>query len=155
MEERMKLEYRYLSEKRAAEIDALGLKNPTGTKIRINYRECVTNEDETIIFQKVYHATFYNMDHDCDQYLLFYKGNRYILEIEDKWRKEIKDGEKYCYFKFVICTAIQNYADCPAEEVLSVLKDVLYEWGRHKGRELVFGMDIPMEIIYLGEKIYG
>ena len=151
----MKLECRYLSEKRAADIDALGLRDPYGTKISINYRECVTNEDETIVFQKIYYAHFYNIDYDCDQYLLFYKEHSYILAIRDQWRKEIKDGEPFFNFKFVICTAIQNYADCPAEEVLSVLKDVLYEWGRHKGRELVFGMDIPMEIIYLGEKIYG
>ena len=79
----------------------------------------------------------------------------YILEIRDQWRKEIKDGEPFFYFKFVICTDIQNYVDCSTEEVLSVLKDVLYEWARHRGRNLVFGMDIPMEIIYLGGKIYG
>lgn len=151
----MKLEYRYLSEKRASEIDALGLIDPHGTKIRINYRECVTNEDETIVFRQIYYAHFYNIDHDCDQYLLFYKGHRYILEIDDCCRKEIKDGETFYYFKSIIYSTIPEYRDCPTEEVLFVLKDVLYEWARHRGRELVFGMDIPMEIIYLGEKIYG
>lgn len=35
----MKLEYRYLSEKRAAEIDALGLKEPHGAKIPINRKK--------------------------------------------------------------------------------------------------------------------
>ncbi len=154
MAERMKLEYRYLSEERAREIDALGLKDPYGTKIYINYAKSVTNEEETIIFQKIYHAHFYNTDYDCDQYLLFYKGHRYTLRMEDRWRKEVKDGETFFYFKFVIFSAIQNYVDCPAEEVLAVLKNVLYEWGR-RGKNTVFGTDIPMEIIYLGEKIYG
>lgn len=155
MEERMKLEYRYLSEKRAAEIDALGLTDPYGKKISINNAESVTNEQETIIFQKIYHAHFYNIDNDCDQYLLFYKGQHYFLKIEDRFRKEIKDGETFFYFKFVVNSTIQSFVDCPSEEVLSVLKDVLYEYGRHRGWNTVLGMDIPMEIIYLGEKIYG
>lgn len=151
----MEFEYRKISEKRASEIDALGLIDPHGAKISINHAKSVTNEDETIVFQKIYHAHFYNTDYDCDQYLLFYKGHRYILEIEDQWRKEIRDGGVFFYFKFVICSTIQNYVDCPTEKVLSVLKDILYEYGRHRGRNTVFGMDIPMEIIYLGEKIYG
>lgn len=146
----MKLEYRYLSEKKAAEIDALGITNPTGRKVPINYRECVTNEDETIVYQIIYHATNYNIDRDYDQYLLFYKGHRYILEVDDCCQKEIKNEETFHYFKSIIYSVIPEYSDCSTEEVLSVLKDVLYEWARHRGRNLVFGMDIPMEIIYLG-----
>lgn len=37
MEERMKLEYRYLSERKAAEIDALGLEAPIQTMTIISF----------------------------------------------------------------------------------------------------------------------
>lgn len=151
----MKFEYRYLSEERAAEIDAMGLKDPNGKNIGINYAKCVTNEDETIVFQKIYFANSYYLEEECDQYLLLYKGHHYYLEMEDRWRKEIKDGKKLHYFKFVIFSVIKEYQDCTSKEVLSVLKDVLYERGKHRGWDIVLEGDIPMEIIYLGEKIYG
>lgn len=44
----MKFEYRYLSEEKAAEIDAKGFTNIIGTKLCANSGESVTNDDETI-----------------------------------------------------------------------------------------------------------
>lgn len=151
----MKFEYRFLSEERAAEIDALGLRDPYGKKISINYLKSVTNEDESIVFQKIYFAHLYNVEYDCDQYILFYKGYHYFLEIEDKLRKETNDGIVSIYFKFIILNTISEHENCSLEEVLSVLKDVLYENERHIGSYMVLEGDIPMEIIYMGEKIYG
>lgn len=151
----MKFEYRFLSEERAAEFDAMGLRDPYGKKISINYSECVTNEDESVVFQQIYFAHFYNVEYDCDEYILFYKGYHYFLEIEDKCNKVIKDGKKFHYFKFIILSTIPEREKCSSEEVLSVLKDVLYEKGRHIGWDIVLEGDIPIEIIYMGEKICG
>ncbi|MDE7285068.1 MAG: hypothetical protein K2N85_16030 [Lachnospiraceae bacterium] len=151
----MKFEYRYLSEKRAAEFDAMGLRDPNGKKIHINYSECVTNEDELVVFQKIYFADHYNYENDCDQYILFYKGYHYFLKIEDRLRKETNDGIVSIYFKFIILDTIPEREKCSSEEVLSVLKDVLYEKERHIGSYMVLEGDIPTEIIYKGEKIYG
>lgn len=151
----MKFEYRYLSEKRAAEIDAMGLKNPHGNKICINYSKCVTNEDESIVFQQIYFAHFYNIEDDCDQYILFYKGYHYFLEMVYSLSKVIDGGAVLLSFKFVILNTIPEHDKCSSEEVLSVLKDILYEKGRHISSNMVLEGDIPMEIIYKGEKIYG
>ena len=52
----MKFEYRYLSERRAAEIDAMGIITSNGQKLTINYTECITNEDESVIFQIIFIA---------------------------------------------------------------------------------------------------
>lgn len=149
----MKFEYRYLSEKRAAEIDAMGLKNPYGNKICINCAKCVTNEEESIVFQQIYFAHFYNIEYDCDQYILFYKGYRYFLEIEGGFSKVVNGGAVSFHFRFVILSIIPEREKCSSEEVLSVLKDVLYENERHIGSDMVLEGDI--EIIYKGEKIYG
>lgn len=151
----MKFEYRFLSEERATEIDAMGLRDPNGKKNHINYSECVTNEDESIVFQQIYFANSYYLDSEHDQYILFYKGYHYCLEIEDRWNKVIKDGKKFHYFKFIIFNTIPEHENCSSEEVLSVLKDVPYEKGRHIGWDIVLEGDIPMEIIYKGEKICG
>ena len=148
----MKFEYRYLSEERAAEIDALGLRGPDGYKVRINYSECVTNEDESIVFQKIYFARFYNADEDYDCYLLIYKEHQYILEVENRWRKELRNETVLHYFQSFIFTTIKEYNDCSSKEVLSVLKDVIYEREKNLCSGILFGEDMPEEIIYMGEK---
>ena len=107
------------------------------------------------MFQQIYFAHFYNVEYDCDQYILFYKGYHYFLEIEDRYRKETNDGIVSRYFKFIILSTIPEHENCSSEEVLSVLKDILYEKGRHIGWDIVLEGDIPMEIVYKGEKIYG
>ena len=88
----MKFEYRYLSEERASEIDAMGIITPRGKKLRINYTKCITNEDESIVFQIIFHAMGYYVENEVDQYLLFYKGYQYVLTMHGFWSKKKEYG---------------------------------------------------------------
>lgn len=125
----MKFEYRYLSEKRAAEIDTMGIITPRGHKLRINYTECITNEDESIVFQQILIATPSPPDsgYDIDKYLLFYKGYQYALEIDDSWSKKKENGEFKYHSKWTIESVIEERENRPSEEVLSVLIDIICE----------------------------
>ncbi len=150
----MKFEYRYLSEKRAAEIDAMGIITPRGQKLTINYTECITNEDESIVFQRTFIATPHPNDCviDIDQYILFYKGYQYELEINGRWSRKKENGEFKYHSKWVIKSEIEEKENCSSEEVLSVLVDILCERSRHRARKIIEG---TVEIIYKWERIGG
>ncbi|MDE6747469.1 MAG: hypothetical protein K2K21_00160 [Lachnospiraceae bacterium] len=148
----MKFEYRYLSEERAAEIDAMGIITPNGQKLRINYARCITNEDESIVFQIIFIAVPHPNDDliDIDQYLLFYKGYQYTLKIKNTWSKK-KENEEYKYHtKWIIESEIEEKEDCLSEEVLSVLIDILCELSRHRSKKIIEG---TVEIIYKGKRV--
>ena len=100
----MKFEYRYLSERRAAEIDAMGIITSNGQKLTINYTECITNEDESVVFQQTFVAVPHPNDCviDIDQYLLFYKEYQYVLEIDGIWSRKKENGEFKYHSKWVI-----------------------------------------------------
>ncbi len=123
----MEYEYRELSEERAREIDAKGFKDNLGKKIFINSMESVTNKDETVVFQQTW---FSHEKDEPDEYLLFYKGYYYFI---DMFLKEIK-GEKldgcdcwhYTYDVSRIYNTVSDVKDYPTEEILKTLKDVLY-----------------------------
>ncbi len=150
----MKFEYRYLSEKRAAEIDAMGIITPRGQKLAINYTRCITNEDESIVFQQTFIAVPHPNDCviDIDQYLLFYKGYQYELEIDGIWSRKKENGEFKYHSKWVIKSEIEEKENCSSEEVLSVLVDILCERSRHRARKIIEG---TVEIIYKWERIGG
>ena len=146
----MKFEYRYLSEKRAAEIDAMGIITQRGRKLNINYTECITNNDETTIFQIVFHAMGYNVENEINQYLLFYKEHQYVLEIDGIWSREKENGEFKYHSKWVIENEIEEKENCSVEEVLSVLIEILCERSRHRAGKIIEG---TVEIIYKGERV--
>lgn len=148
----MKFEYRYLSEERAAEIDAMGIITPNGRKLRINYAKCITNEDESIVFQIIFIAVPHPNDDliDIDQYLLFYKGYQYTLDIKSTWSKK-KENEEYKYHtKWIIESEIEEKGNCPSEELLSVLINILCELSRHRAKKIIEG---TVEIIYKGKRV--
>ena len=148
----MKFEYRYLSEERAAEIDAMGIIIPGRKKLRINYAECMTNEDESIVFQRIFIAVPHPNDDiiDIDQYLLFYKGYQYVLEIDSKWFRKKENGEFKYHTKWIIESEIEEKEDCPSEEVLSVLIDILCERSWYRDKDII---EENVEIIYRGERV--
>ena len=148
----MKFEYRYLSEERAAEIDALGIITPERKKLRINYAECMTNEDESIVFQRIFIAVPHPNDDiiDIDQYLLFYKGYQYVLEIDGIWFRKKENGEFKYHTKWIIESEIEEKEDCPSEEVLSVLIDILCERSWYRDKEII---EENVEIIYRGARV--
>ena len=150
----MKFEYRYLSEKRAAEIDAMGIITPRGQKLTINFTECITNEDESVVFQQTFIAVPHPNDCviDIDQYLLFYKGYQYALEINGRWSRKKENGEFKYHSKWVIESEIEEKENCSSEEVLSVLVDILCERSRHRAGKIIEG---TVEIIYKGARVGG
>lgn len=147
----MKFEYRYLSEERAAEIDAMGIITPRGRKLRINYTKCITNEDESIVFQRIFHAMGYNVENEVDQYLLFYKGHKYVLTMHGFWSKKKENGEIKYHTKWIIESEIEEEEDCPSKEVLSVLIEILCERSRHLTKDIL--VEGTVEIIYRGERV--
>ncbi len=149
----MKFEYRYLSEKRAAEIDAMGIITPRGQKLTINFTECITNEDESIVFQQTFVAVPHPNDCviDIDQYLLFYKEYQYTLEIDGIWSRKKENGEFNYHSKWVIESEIEEKENCSSEEVLSVLIEILCEKSRHRGWDMI--VEGTVEIIYKGERV--
>lgn len=149
----MKFEYRYLSKERAAEIDAMGIIMPNGQKLAINYTRCITNEDESIVFQRIFIAVPHPNDDiiDIDQYLLFYKGYQYVLEIDGIWSRKEENGELKYHSKWVIENEIEEKEDCLAEEVLSLLIEILCEKSKYRGWDLI--VEGTVEIIYRGERV--
>ena len=155
--EKMKFEYRYLSEERAAEINAMRIITPDGHRLgNVNYAKCITNEDETIVFQQVFVAVPHANDNivDIDQYILFYRGYRYVLDIDELFSRKEENGEVKYHSKWIIESKIADKQNCPSEEVLSILIEILCEKSRHIG---LWDMIIEgtVEIIYMGEKICG
>lgn len=148
----MKFEYRYLSEERAAEIDAMGIIIPGRKKLRINYAECMTNEDESIVFQRIFIAVPHPNDDiiDIDQYLLFYKGYQYVLEIDSIWFRKKENGEFKYHTKWIIESEIEEKEDCPSEEVLSVLIVILCERSWYRDKDII---EENVEIIYRGARV--
>ncbi len=149
----MKFEYRYLSKERAAEIDSMGIITPRGKKLRINYAKCITNEDESIILQQVLVAVPHPNDNEIeiDQYLLFYKGYQYTLAIHGIWSRKKENGEIKYHSKWSIENEIEEKEDCPSEEVLSVLIEILCEQSRHRGWDMI--VEGTVEIIYKGRRV--
>ncbi len=147
----MKFEYRYLSEERAAEIDAMGIITPRGRKLRINYTKCITNDDESIVFQIIFHAMGYNVENEVDKYLLFYKGYKYVLTMHGFWTKKKVYGEIKYHTKWIIESEIEEEEDCPSKEVLSVLIEILCERSRHLTSDII--VDGTVEINYLRKRV--
>lgn len=148
----MKFEYRYLGEERAAEIDAMGFRMPRGQKkLAINYAECITNEDESIVFQQILVAVPSDSRKDIDQYLLFYKEHQYVLTIDGIWSRKEENGEFKYHSKWVIENEIEEKENCPSEEVLSILIEILCEKSRHRGWDMI--VEGTVEIIYRGERV--
>ena len=149
----MKFEYRYLSEKRAAEIDAMGIIKPDGRKLPINYAECITSEDESVVFQRIFIAIPHPNDCviDIDRYILFYKEYHYVLEINGRWSRKKENGEFKYHSKWVIESEIEEKENCSSEEVLSVLIEILCEKSRHRGWDMI--VEGTVEIIYKGERV--
>lgn len=148
---KMKFEYRYLSEKRAEEIDAMGIIMPRGQKLAVNYTRCITNKDESIVFQQILVAVPSDSRKDIDQYLLFYKGYQYVLEIDGIWSRKKENGKFKYHSKWVIESEIEERENCSSEEVLSVLIEILCEKSRHRGWDMI--VEGTVEIIYKGERV--
>lgn len=118
----------------------------------INYAECITNEDESIVFQQTFIAVPHPNDCviDIDQYLLFYKEYQYALEIDGIWSRKKENGEFKYHSKWVIESEIEEKENCSSEEVLSVLVDILCERSRYRARKIIEG---TVELIYKGERV--
>ena len=131
----------------------MGIIKPDGRKLPINYAECITSEDESVVFQRIFIAIPHPNDCviDIDQYILFYKEYHYVLEINGRWSRKKENGEFKYHSKWVIESEIEEKENCSSEEVLSVLIEILCEKSRHRGWDMI--VEGTVEIIYKGERV--
>lgn len=124
----MEFEYRKLSEKRAGEIDASGVKDNNGRNLDINSSRSVTTEDETVVFQQIYFAKNYNVENEKDAFILVYKNNYYIVYARSTIRGVAKDGGQHRYYTYNVSSIIKELGneELTLKQILSILKQVLY-----------------------------
>ncbi len=150
----MEYEYRKLSEEKARKIDAKGFTNNFGTKLSINSGESVTNKDETVVFRQTWHS---HEKDEPDEYFLAYKEYYYFIDI---FLKEIR-GEKvegcdwwyYTYDVSQIYNTMQEAKDYPTEEIVEVLKNVLYIKIYYGKRMRKPDEKVILKVMYKGEVI--
>lgn len=154
MEEmKMEFEYRYLSEEKAAEIDANGFTNTIGTKLRANSGESVTDDDETIVFRQIWCS---HEESIPSEYLLLYKGYYYFVDIYlTDIKGDIVEDKKYWFYKFDVSrirNAIYESSVCPVGEIIVLLKSMLYTRHFYGSKTRKQGDEVFVEIMYKGEK---
>lgn len=152
----MEYEYRLLSEEKAAEINAKGLKDNLGRKKDINRGDSVTTKDESVIFQQIWIAKNYNIENEQDVYFLLYKNNYYYIEATDHIDGEPIENGRHRYFTYDISSIMrmiedQNQKDS-WEELLKVLKEVLYVWSEHCLKQRP-GNQTSVKVLFRGEEI--
>lgn len=153
-EKKMEFKYRYLSEEKAIEIDAMGFTNTIGTKLCANSGECVTNDDETIIFRQIWCSREENIP---NEYFLLYKGhyyfiNMFLIDIREKMVEDFKCLH-YIFDVSQIYNTTHDVRPCSIKEIVTVLKSVLfikYQYGK-KNRKL--NEEVDIEVLYKGENI--
>lgn len=151
---KMEFEYRKLSAERAKEIDSKDFTDWQGKRIEINCMYSVTNKDETIVFQQIW---FSHEKDEPDKYFLAYKGayyyiDMYLLDITG----QMVDGNKYWYYKFdvnKIYNIVPEVLECPTEEILQLLKSVLYIKHFYGSKTRKAGDEVFIEVMYKGEII--
>jgi len=149
----MEYEYRYLSEEKAAELDAKGLVNNLGKKININSIKSVVNNDETVIFRQIW---FSHEQDDPDVHIFVYNDWYYFIDIfrVKVWGK-ITDNSKCWCFKYDIVdihSTISNAQEYSLDELLKELKKVLYINSEHIGRKKV-GDKTEIVVMYKGKEL--
>lgn len=149
----MEYEYREISQEKAEIINSKGFVNNIGKKICINSIKSVTNKDETVIFRQ----TWFSHENEVpSEYFFIYRKTYYFIDI---FRREIweEEGEncKYWCFKYDIVKIYNTQKgekEYSIEEILKVLKEVLYVNSEHIGKR---NDDDRTKIIvmYKGEEI--
>lgn len=152
----MEYEYRLLSEGKAAEINAIGLKDKLGRNKDINRGDSVTTKDESIVFQQIWVAKNYNIENEPDIYFLLYKNNYYYIEAKSSIHGEYIEGGQHRYFTYnimaILNMVINENQNDSFEELVKILKEVLYVLSVHTLKQKP-GNKTSVKLLYKGEEV--